>query len=83
MTAPQDLEIFFDKLDKVAPDDIEPDVGVVRDSLQKQIDALGSSTPGGLLGTAWQQMAIGLTSQGSWQRVDQYTSANCGKPPQG
>ena len=38
-----EIPVIFDKLDKVAPDDIEPDVAAVRDSFKQQINGLGGA----------------------------------------
>lgn len=81
LQAPQDLATFFDKLEKVAPDDIQPDVAAVRDSLKDQIDAMTSIDPGSPWKAALQSMLIGVSSGGSWQRVDEWTLENCGPPP--
>lgn len=81
LAASGDMVVFFDKLDKVAPQDIEPDVAAVRDSLKRQLDSLGSVDVRDPLSTAFQQLLIGASSSGSWQRVDDYTTSNCGPPP--
>ncbi|HPB73558.1 MAG TPA: hypothetical protein PLX71_11335 [Phycicoccus sp.] len=73
-----DVVTIFDKLDKVAPDDIEPDVAKIRDSLQKQIDTAGNSISDPLGGLASGLMSA-LTTQGSWQRVNEYVVAHCGE----
>jgi hypothetical protein len=71
-----DAKMVFVKLDAVAPDEIEPDVAAIRDSISGSIDSSkeAASNPlsamvGGLVG--------GLTSAGSWNRVGSYVEANC------
>ena len=73
-----DAVIIFDHLDKVAPDDIQPDVAAIRDSLQKQIDSAGDSVNDPLSGLLGGLMS-GLTTSGSWQRVGDYVVTNCGE----
>ena len=71
-----DTIIIFDKLDKVAPEDIEPDVAAVRDSLKSQLESvsdMASNPLGALVGGLFQ----GLASGGSWQRVSDYLVENC------
>lgn len=73
-----DVEIIFDKLDKVAPDDIEPDVAAIRDSLQKQTDSAGDAVHNPL-GTLVNGLVSSLTTMGSWQRVSDYVVTECGE----
>lgn len=71
-----DIVVMFDALDKVAPDDIEPDVAAIHDSLQKQLDSMGDNAQhpvGGLLSG----LSAALATQGSWQRVGDYVKTNC------
>jgi hypothetical protein len=78
MEALGDVVIIFDKLAKVAPDDIEPDVVAIRESLQKSIDNAGeaASNP---LGALVGGLTSGLTTMGSWQRLSDYVVENCGE----
>jgi len=73
-----DIVIMFDRLSKVAPDDIEPDVSAIHDSLQKQIDGASGAfkDPFGTIGGGLLQ---GLTTMGSWQRLEDYVVVNCGE----
>lgn len=73
-----DIVIMFDKLSKVAPDDIEPDVSAIHDSLQKQIDGASGAVKDPL-GTIGGGLLQGLTTIGSWQRLEDYVVANCGE----
>lgn len=76
-----DTVIIFDKLDKVAPEDIEPDVAAVRDSMKKTIDQAGGMATDPL-GSFLGGFLTAMTSQGSWQRVSDYVSVKCeGKQP--
>jgi len=71
-----DVPEIFDKLDKVAPDNIEPDVSAVSASLHKSIDALGGTASDPL-----QALSAGivqsLLAAGPWQRVSDYVNTNC------
>lgn len=69
-----DVIIFFDKLAAVAPDDIQPDVEAIQESLERQRDAAGSLDPLAILGTG---LTSALTTGGSWQRVSDYITVNC------
>lgn len=73
-----DVVVIFDKLDKVAPDDIEPDVAAIRDALKKSVDDSGGalSDP---LGTIAGNLALGLSTLGSWNRVGDYVVDRCGE----
>lgn len=73
-----DIVIMFDRLSKVAPDDIEPDVAAIHDSLQKQIDGASGAVKDPL-GTIGGGLLQGLTTLGSWQRLEDYVVANCGE----
>lgn len=73
-----DTVVLFDKLDKVAPDDIEPDVAAVRDNIKSQLEAV-SGVASDPLGALVGSLFMGLTAGGSWQRVSDYVVANCGE----
>lgn len=73
---PGDLLVMFTAMDKRAPDDIEPSVAGVIDSLKREEDALGS---GSILTTLVGGLAASLTSSGAWQNVNNYISRNCGR----
>jgi len=78
MEAVGDVVIIFDKLDKASPDDIEPDVAAIRDSLKAQVSSAGGAYKdpiGGLIGN----LASSLTTIGSWDRVGKYVVTNCGE----
>lgn len=73
-----DVIVIFDKLDKVAPDDIEPDVAAIRDTLKSQAE----KAPGAIsdpLGTIVGGLVQSLMVSGSWQRVGDYVITNCGE----
>lgn len=72
-----DTVVIFDRLDKVAPSDIEPDVAAVRDSLKAQMGMAGGAATDPL-GSLVQGLFMGLAAGGSWQRVNDYVVANCG-----
>jgi len=78
-----DGTVIFTKLDKVAPDDIEPDVKAVLDSWKGMQDTMGDEAanafnPGGLIGTMFKGMLASIESQGSWNRVGDYIQTHCG-----
>jgi hypothetical protein len=70
---------MFDRLDKVAPDDIEPDVARIRDSLKESREAAAQSKgdPLAALGPA---LVSGLTTMDAWSRVGSYVDRNCERP---
>ncbi len=75
--------MIFDRLDKVAPDDIEPDVAAVQKSWDQMMDTLGDEAknafnPSGMLGAMVKGMLLSASSNGSWQRLGDYISENCG-----
>ena len=76
MSAMSDWVPMFEKLDAVAPPDIEPDVANIVDSLKKEEDAAGEelSDPLGALGSG---LAAAMMSTASWDHVDQYIAQNC------
>ncbi|MFL5955562.1 MAG: hypothetical protein ACJ76I_15800 [Gaiellaceae bacterium] len=72
-----DVRAMFDRLDRVAPESIEPDVAAVRDSFSQQLDAMkGVAT--NPLGALMGGLISGIASSGSFQRVDGWTKQNCG-----
>lgn len=77
-----DVSIIFDKLDKAAPDDIEPDVAAVRDSWKSMQGTLGDEAsnafnPKGLVGALLKGLLASAESGGSWTRLGQYVQTNC------
>lgn len=76
LSAIGELPVMFDRLDKVAPDDIEPDVAAVRDSLRQQIEtAKGAATdPLGAIASGTVGAAM---NAGSYDRVNRYVAQNC------
>jgi hypothetical protein len=80
IAAPQELATFFARLDKVAPDDIEPDVAVLQNAFQQESNNLGATALNPLNGLV-QGLATGLGSSASYTRVDTWTTQHCGKPP--
>lgn len=75
-----DLQLMWDELVDVAPDDIRADVEVVRDTNKEQLaaakDAI-SDPVGALLGG----VLSGLQHGGSFSRVNDYARDHCGTPP--
>lgn len=74
MGAPGDLAAFFDKLEKVAPDEIEPDVKRYRDAWDKIAD---SYEHGGWLEMLMTQAAVAAQVKGVESRIDTWTQTNC------
>ncbi len=76
MSAITRLPQMFDRLDKVAPDDIEPDVAAIRDFLQKQVDSAGDAVqnPGGSLING---LMGSFEVSSSWERVGSYVQDTC------
>jgi hypothetical protein len=73
-----DVVIIFEKLDKVAPDDIEPDVAAIRDALKESVNNAGEAVSNPLAALAGGLMS-GLATMGSWQRLGDYVVTNCGE----
>lgn len=74
--SPGDLEVIFDTMAAHAPDEIRSDTEAVRDGMRKEQDAIGEglSDPIGALGNS---IAAGVTSSGSFTRVDNYLNEHC------
>ena len=67
---------MFEKMDAVAPPEIEPDVQNIVDSLKQQEQQAGQavSNPLGALGSS---LATAMMSSASWDHVSQYVEQNC------
>jgi hypothetical protein len=74
--APRDLADFLNKLEKVAPDDIEPDVVRERDAWLQLANSLGPNATDPLSFFA-EGMMISFQTQGAEQRIDVWTKKNC------
>lgn len=76
--APGDLVVIFDSMADHAPDEIRSDTEAARDALKEEQDSLGDalSDPLGALGSG---LATGLTTSGSFSRIDSYLNEHC--PP--
>jgi hypothetical protein len=68
---------MFDRLAKVAPDEIQSDVEHIRDSLKEQQSAAGQAI-GDPLGALGRGLISGLMTMDSWQRVGSYVDQHCG-----
>ena len=74
--SPGDLEVIFDSMVAHAPDEIRADTEAVRDAMTKEQEAVGEglSDPLGALGKS---LGAGLTSSGSFSRVESYLNDHC------
>ena len=74
--SPGDLTVIFDAMSAHAPDEIRSDTEAARDALEDQQDSLGDalSDPLGAIGSG---VIAGLTSSGSFARVDAYLAEHC------
>jgi hypothetical protein len=77
-----DVSVILAKLDKVAPDDIEPDVAAVQASWKDMQGTLGDEAsnafnPTGLVGAMLKGLLLSAESNGSWQRVGVYIQQHC------
>jgi hypothetical protein len=73
--APRDLASLYDELEKVAPDEIQPDVVVLRDAYQQLANSMGSATDP--LGFGLSGLMIGLSTMEAERRVNEYTRTHC------
>jgi hypothetical protein len=75
-----DLQLMWDELADVAPDEIVADVEKVRDHNQEQLDSVGDaiSDPFGALAGS---LASGLVNSGSYTRLNDYADEHCGSRP--
>jgi hypothetical protein len=71
-----DLTVIFDSMVAHAPDEIRADTEAARDAMKKEQDAIGEglSDPLGALGKS---LGAGITSSGSFARVDSYLNEHC------
>jgi hypothetical protein len=71
-----DLSVIFDSMVAHAPDEIRADTEAARDAMKKEQEAVGEglSDPLGALGKS---LGAGLTSSGSFERVDSYLNEHC------
>lgn len=77
-----DVTVIFTKLEKVAPDEIEPDMAVVLDSWKGMQGTLGDEAsnalnPKGMIGVILKGLVASAQSNGSWTRVSDYIQHNC------
>lgn len=87
LAVPRDLAVFFGELAEVAPEDIRADVETVRDLYDAQADGLGEDAadlfggPARAIGGIAGDLMSGLAAAPALQRIDEWTTANCGPPP--
>jgi hypothetical protein len=72
-----DIANFFDKLDQVAPDEIEPDVARLRDAYKQAAQNFSNSGGSQLDLLMGQQLILSLQVLGPEQRVNDWTTKNC------
>jgi hypothetical protein len=73
-----ELPVIFERLDRVAPPEIEPDVAATRDALKQQIQALTGADLTNPIGVMLSGVLSGLFASGPIQRVGGYVKVNCG-----
>jgi hypothetical protein len=76
LEAQGDIAVLFDRLERVAPDDIQSDVAALRDTFQQNAKstAQNATNPFGLLASG---LVSAFQNQGSYKRVDQYIRNHC------
>lgn len=74
--SPGDLQVIFNSMAAHAPDEIRADTEALSDALNKEQEAMGEelSDPIGAIGKG---LAAGLTSSGSFERVESYLNDHC------
>lgn len=74
--SPGDMTVILATMADHAPDEIRADTEAAHDALEDQQDSLGDafSDPLGAIGSG---LAAGLTSSGSFSRVDSYLQQHC------
>lgn len=80
LAAPQELALMFKKLQRVSPDDIVDDVEVLQKAFQKVADDAAANGANPLQGVL-EAVVLGATTKGPADRVDAYTTTNCGPLP--
>lgn len=76
LRSPGDLKVMLSKMAEHAPDEVKADTEAARDALEDQQDAIGDvfSDPLGAIGGG---LIAGLTSSGSFSRIDAYLGEHC------
>lgn len=78
--APGQLASFFTQLAKRAPEEIAGDVQTIATAFQKESDQEGSDLTDPFGGLA-SGLVVGVSAAGAYDRVDSWTTQNCGRPP--
>lgn len=73
-----ELRTYFHKLERVAPDEIRTEVGIVADAIDEQLDSAKDAVDNPLkaLGGA---LVTGFMTSGQMQAVDTYAREHCGE----
>ena len=76
LSSPGDLKVMLSRMAEHAPEEIKADTEAARDALDDQQEALGDvlSDPLGAIGKG---LSAGLTSSGSFSRIDAYLGEHC------
>jgi hypothetical protein len=74
--SPGDLSVIFDSMAAHAPDEIRADTEAARDAIKEEQEAIGDGLSGPL-GALGKSLGAGLTSSGSFERVDSYLNEHC------
>lgn len=75
-----DLQVMWDDLADVAPEEIRTDVERVRDHNQEQLDAAAEALNDPLKALVG-SLTSGLASSGSYDRLNDYAGEHCGSRP--
>lgn len=75
-----DLQLMWDELVDVSPDDIRPDVEVIQKDNEKQLDTAKEAMDDPLRAFAG-SVTSGLMNRGSYTRVNDYAAEHCGSRP--
>lgn len=76
LEAQGDFVVLFNRLEQVAPTEIQPEVAAVRDTFKQQAEQMAElgKSPFGALAAS---LISGMSAQGSYQRVDSYVQQHC------
>lgn len=79
MVAPSRIAVLMDKMDAVAPSDIEPAFKVVADTFHTAAKNQGSAALNPI-GSLFSDLSLGLGSHQAFSEVDAYLADHCPRP---